>query len=186
MWWHTVTHVGGSEGGNWRMQWVASTLHTTSGHGVPCITTADAHNSAVSNRLNWHAPYRFKWTRPYRRKTKPGFCACAITFQLASIRFLHYVSKLFGNLRVTSMWNALQSSFNMTCRFRLCQQETWQSFTLPWLHATRDWMISFLTHFFAPQSVCNHASHSFCLSSLIQKSTHEFVAMLKKQLIHLI
>ena len=33
---------GGSEGGNWRMQWVASTLHTTSEHGVSSITTADA------------------------------------------------------------------------------------------------------------------------------------------------
>jgi len=27
---------------------------------------------------------RFKWTRPLRWKTKSGFCACAITFQLAS------------------------------------------------------------------------------------------------------
>jgi len=27
---------------------------------------------------------RFKRTRPFRRKTKSGFCACAITFQLAS------------------------------------------------------------------------------------------------------
>jgi len=31
------------------------------------------------------APRRFKWTCPFRRKTKSGFCACAITFQLASI-----------------------------------------------------------------------------------------------------
>jgi len=33
--------------GNWRMEWVASTLHTTSEHGVSSITTADAHTSAV-------------------------------------------------------------------------------------------------------------------------------------------
>jgi len=26
---------------DWRMQWVASTLHTTSEHGVSSITTAD-------------------------------------------------------------------------------------------------------------------------------------------------
>jgi len=26
---------------------------------------------------------RFKWTSPFRRKTKSGFCACAITFQPA-------------------------------------------------------------------------------------------------------
>jgi hypothetical protein len=29
-------------------------------------------------------PRRFKWTRPFSRKKKSGFCACAITFQLAS------------------------------------------------------------------------------------------------------
>jgi hypothetical protein len=59
------------------------TLHTTSEHGVSSITTADAHTSAASNRLNWR-PRRFKWTRPFRRKTKSGFCACAITFQTQS------------------------------------------------------------------------------------------------------
>jgi len=68
---------------NWRMEWVANTLHTASEHGVSSITTADAHTSAASIRLNWR-PRRFKWTRPFRRKTKSGFCACALTFQLAS------------------------------------------------------------------------------------------------------
>jgi hypothetical protein len=29
------------------MEWVASTLHTTSENGVSCITTADAHTSAA-------------------------------------------------------------------------------------------------------------------------------------------
>jgi len=38
--------------GNWRMQWGASTLHTTSEHGVSSITIADAHTSAASSRLN--------------------------------------------------------------------------------------------------------------------------------------
>ena len=46
--------------GNWRMEWVASTLHTTSEHGVSSITTAGAHNSAVNSRLNWR-PSRFKF-----------------------------------------------------------------------------------------------------------------------------
>jgi len=27
---------------------------------------------------------RVKWTRPFRRKTKSGFCACAIIFQTQS------------------------------------------------------------------------------------------------------
>ena len=61
------------------MEWVASTLHTTSGHGVSSITTAGAHTSAASSRLK-SCPAYFEWTRPFRRKTKSGFCACAITF----------------------------------------------------------------------------------------------------------
>jgi hypothetical protein len=67
--------------GNCRMEWAASTLHTTLEHGVSSITIADAHTSAATSRLNW-CPSRFKWTRPFPRKTKSGFCSCAITFQL--------------------------------------------------------------------------------------------------------
>ena len=74
---------GGKWRGNWRMEWVASTLNTTSEHGVSSINTADARTSAASSRLNWH-PRWFKWTCPFRRKTKSGFCACAITFQTQS------------------------------------------------------------------------------------------------------
>jgi hypothetical protein len=84
-----MAHGDAREGrwrGNWWMQWVASTLHTTSEHGVSSITTADAHTSAASSWLNWR-PRRFKWTRPFRRKTKSGFCACAITFQTQSTSF---------------------------------------------------------------------------------------------------
>ena len=68
------------------MEWVASTLLTTSEHGVSSITiiaTAETHTSAASSRLNLR-PCRFKWTRPFHRKTKSGFCACAITFQTQS------------------------------------------------------------------------------------------------------
>ena len=80
--------------GNWRMEWVASTLHTTSEHGVSSITTADPHTSAASSRLNWR-PRRFKWTRLFRRKRKPGFCACAITFQTQSTCSLTHVRAFF-------------------------------------------------------------------------------------------
>ena len=84
--WNVMAHGAAREWTwrrNWRMVWVASTLHTTSEYGVSSITTANAHTSAVSSRLNWR-PRRCKWTRPFRRKTKSGFCECAITFQLAS------------------------------------------------------------------------------------------------------
>jgi len=84
--WNVMAHGDARERkwrGNWRMEWVASTLHTTSEHGVSSITTADAHTSAASRRMNWR-PHRFKWNRTFRRKAKSGFCACAITFQLTS------------------------------------------------------------------------------------------------------
>jgi hypothetical protein len=84
--WNVVAHRNAWEEkwrGNWRMVWVASTLHTTSEHGVCSITTADARTSAASSRLNWR-PRWFKWTRPFHRKKKSGFCACAITFRTQS------------------------------------------------------------------------------------------------------
>ena len=82
MWWHGDAQEGKWRR-NWRMEWVASILHTTSEHGVSSINTADAYTSAASSRLNWRTRW-FTWTRPFRRKTKSGFCACAIAFQLAS------------------------------------------------------------------------------------------------------
>jgi hypothetical protein len=84
--WNVMAHSDAQERkwrGNWRMEWVASTLHTISEHGVSSISTPDAHTSAASSQLNWR-PRRFKWTRPFRRKTKSGFCTCAITFQTQS------------------------------------------------------------------------------------------------------
>jgi len=65
------------------MEWVVRTLRTTSEHGLSSITTSDAHNSPASSRLNWR-PRRLKWIRPFRRKTKSDFCACAVIFQLAT------------------------------------------------------------------------------------------------------
>jgi len=65
------------------MQCVASTPHTTSEHGVSSITTADAHTSAASSRLNLRPLADLNGLVRFARKTKSGFCACAITFQLA-------------------------------------------------------------------------------------------------------
>jgi len=37
--------------------------------------------------VDWtNAPCRYNWTRPFRRKTKSSFCACAITFQTQSTK----------------------------------------------------------------------------------------------------
>jgi len=53
--WNMMAFGDAPEGkwrGNWRMEWVTSTLHTTSEHGVSSITTADAETSVASSRLN--------------------------------------------------------------------------------------------------------------------------------------
>jgi len=57
--WNVMANGDAREGkwrGNWQTEWVASTLHTTSEHVVSSITTADAHTSAASSRLNWSPP----------------------------------------------------------------------------------------------------------------------------------
>ena len=96
---NVIAHGDARDGkwrGNLRMNCVANTLHTTSEHGVSSITTADAHTSAASSRLNWRPP-PIKWKRPFRLKTKSGFCACAITFQTQS----HYRSTPLRDLHLS-------------------------------------------------------------------------------------
>ena len=41
---------------------------------------------------------RVKWTRPFHRKTKSGFCACAVTFQTQSIYLTMRVSYLISHI----------------------------------------------------------------------------------------
>ena len=97
------------------MEWVACTLRAISQHGVYSITNSDAHTSAASSRLNWR-PRWFKWTRPFCRKKKSGFCACAITFQTRStypIRLLHTAKRHLSCARgiktiVAYSWNPIK------------------------------------------------------------------------------
>ena len=91
--------------GNWRMEWVASTLHTTSEHGVSSITTADAHTSAASSRLNWRPPADLNGLVRFARKTKSGFCACAITFQTRSTSAAYPEAKItHGSLFTSALY----------------------------------------------------------------------------------
>ena len=116
--------------GKLRMEWVASILHTISEHGVPSITTADAHTSDTSSRLNWRHR-RFKWTRPFRRKTK----SCPITFQLVSTLKQTMLSPLrkawlFSCLRYNPRTDVITKTFCKEIGFNsLCQHNPIQS---PW------------------------------------------------------
>jgi hypothetical protein len=83
--WNLMAH-GDAREGKWRVNWRIEYSRTTSERGVSSITNVDAHTSAGSSRINWRSR-RFKWTPPYRWKTKSGFCACAFIFQTQSVRF---------------------------------------------------------------------------------------------------
>ena len=81
-----MAHGDAREGkwrGNWRMEWLASTLTLPWNMVYPALLPL-----MCTPRLpvvGWtDAPRRFKWIRPFRRKTKSSFCACAITFQTQS------------------------------------------------------------------------------------------------------
>ena len=97
--WNVMAHGDAREGKwrwNWQLERVASTLHTTSEHGVSSITTADARTSAASSRTNWR-PRWFKWTRPFRQKTKSGF-----------LHVCHHIS------------NTIHTHFLLTVTFQIC------------------------------------------------------------------
>jgi hypothetical protein len=85
--WNVMAHGEAREEkwrGNKKMEWVTSKRHMTAEHRlVRAVQTlqVDVHSSPAS-RLNWRP--RFKWTRPFHRKTKSGFCACANAFQTQS------------------------------------------------------------------------------------------------------
>jgi hypothetical protein len=122
---------------NWRMEWVASTLHTTSEHGVSSITTADAHTSAASSRLN-KRPCRFKWTRSFRRKTKSGFCACAITFKTQSATGSAYLrlSRVYIlQIRPTFSWKLYQ--WPIKCHWMALKFGAHSIIVLLWVTAQR-------------------------------------------------
>ena len=84
--------------------------NATSERGLSSITQTDAHTSAASSRLNW-SPHRFKWTRPFRGKTKSGFCTCAITFR-TSYTTSFAINKFY----------VLQGAF--MCFIRISEQKT--------------------------------------------------------------
>jgi len=63
------------------MQWVASTLHTTSEHGVSNITTADAAQLGCHQSTELTPTGRFKWTRLFRAKDEIWF-----------LRMCHHIS----------------------------------------------------------------------------------------------
>jgi len=127
--WNVMAHGDAREGkwrGDWRMKWVASTLHTTSERVVSSITNADAHTSAASSRLNW-LHRRFKWTRPFRRKINSGFCACAITFQTQSTWLSSLIRKTLAakHMPLTFFWSSVNHTLRQITRRNRLRIPNW-------------------------------------------------------------
>jgi len=97
---HCDAREGKLRGKMW-MEWVTSSLALYVGTWSIQSLSADPHSSAASCRLNWH-PSRFKWTRPFRWKTKSGFCACAITFRMCYTNVHQWI------LCLSRMWHGEQ------------------------------------------------------------------------------
>ena len=134
--WNVMAHGDVWEGkrrGNWWMEWVASTLHITSEHCVSSITTADAHTSPASSRLNW-LPRRFKRTRPFHRKTRSGFCACAITFQMQSTITITIVTSTLDILQLAAQYTRQNSHLTHTILCSVAKMHGWRMKT-PWQKA---------------------------------------------------
>ena len=119
MWWHTVTHGKGSEGEKYRMQMVASTLHTTAEHAVSNITTADLHVSAASSRLNLRPPADLNVVVLLATKMKSVFCACAIIFETHSTACSRLGVEARQSAHVHCCLQAVSSMCVGTCRHRI-------------------------------------------------------------------
>jgi len=81
--------------------------------------------------VDWtDGPRRFKWTLPFRRKTKFGFCACAITFQTQSTCIVHknYLTICLALLGLVQLLIALRTSVHCELGF-YSVDSTWSVFT---------------------------------------------------------
>ena len=95
----TRWRTGGKVKGNWRLEWVASTLHTTSELGVSSITTADAHNSAASSRLNWRPPDDLNGLVRFAERRNLVSARAPSHFKRSLLNFKELHSRKFSNLQ---------------------------------------------------------------------------------------
>ena len=68
--WNLMAHGDAREGkwrGNWRMEWVASTLTLHRNVGYPALLPLMRTSRLPGSRQNWH-PRRFKWTLRFAKR----------------------------------------------------------------------------------------------------------------------
>ena len=103
--------------------------HATSERGVSSVTQADAHTSAASSRLNWR-PHQFKWSRPFRGKTKSGFFACAITFRTSYTTLMFSACRIKSKSWSNSQWNLSYNAETSVSVYDWWLEESWYAIEL--------------------------------------------------------
>jgi len=124
-----MAHGDAREGkwrGNWQMEWVASTLHTTSKHGVSSITTADGHTSAASSRLNWCPPdwnelVRFAKRRNMVSAHVPSNFSRPLPGPVSLCRNWCHVS-VGRRWQLASCWHLVQNAYQLHA-IKVCNQK---------------------------------------------------------------
>jgi hypothetical protein len=85
--WNVMADGDAREGkwrGNWQMVWVASTLHTTSEHGISSSYYIWCAHFGCHQSTELTPPTDLNGLICFAKKTKSVFCACAVTFQTRS------------------------------------------------------------------------------------------------------
>ena len=115
------------------MQWVASTLHTTSQHAVSSITTADAHTSAASSRLNWRPPADLN-----------GLVRLSARRNLVFLRVCHHISNAVYCTDFYTHWQG-ESLVTASLLPGYCMVTAWSLpsywLVLSWLQSVTTWYL---------------------------------------------
>jgi hypothetical protein len=137
-----MAHGDAREGkwrGNWRMELVASTLHTTSEHGVSSITTDDPHTSAASSRLNWSSPADLNGLVPFTERRNLFSARVPSHFKSSlpglgssSLLYGRYTSDCFCTPTYLAGWTVRGLNSVVTDIFRTRPNLSWDPPSLPY------------------------------------------------------
>jgi len=106
------------------MQWVASTLHTTSEHDVSSITTADAAHLCCQQSTELTPTGRFKWTRPVSHERRILVSARVPLHFNWPLSRLHYRRNVQGVFFYTTAAVKMSVVTKMPAAFQICFHPT--------------------------------------------------------------
>ena len=136
--------------------------------------------------VDWtDAPCQFKWIRPLSRKTKSGFCACAITFQKQS-NFLPPVTQTWPSCKLVKQSYPFDSVCLLLCHpENRCCIRSGINVQLAMLTFERPcWYLTFSTRFMKLVSLFWTENHTLrSKHNFVQNKTEIMQLVLKMQYI---